>query len=151
MYNKKYLKYKLKYLDLKKKQKGGSVTYESFDNGDKSELSYEKLMSELEKINNKIMVVCYAPWCGHCKKFINEADKYIKLVESTEINIYKVDFTKEGENLDKIQQKLLELDNDLGQIRAFPTLLKIDTKTDMVSQFDGNRDDVTSIIKYFNE
>ena len=74
---------------------------------------------------------------------------YLDLINDEEINIYKVDFTQESQDLDNIQQKLLELDDILGQIVAFPTLLKIDTKTNMVSHFKGKRDNKTMIIDYF--
>ena len=146
MYKKKYLKYKLKYLDLKNKQKGGSQTYESFKNVEDSDLTYEKLVSEIEKENNKIIIVCYAPWCGHCKRFMD--GEYKNLINDSEINIYRVDFTKEGDDLNNIQ-KFLELDNILGQILAFPTLLKIDSNTKKVSQFKGDRDNVDILKKFF--
>ena len=152
MYKKKYLKYKLKYLNLKNKQKGGSKKYESFERVEESDLSYEKLLSELEKVDNKIIVVCYAPWCGHCKRFMDTKEgNYLDLIKSQDINIYRVDFTQESSDLGNIQQKFLELDNDLGQIVAFPTLLKIDTKTNIVSHFKGERDNKIMIIDYFNE
>ena len=152
MYKKKYLKYKLKYLNLKNKQKGGSKKYESFEKFEDSDLTYEKLLSELEKVDNKIIIVCYAPWCGHCKRFMDaEEGNYLDLINDDEINIYKVDFTQKSSNLDNIQQKFLELDDVLGQIVAFPTLLKIDTKTKIISHFKGDRDNKIMIIDYFNE
>ena len=152
MYKKKYLKYKLKYLNLKNKQKGGSKKYESFERVEESDLTYEKLLSELEKVDNKIIVVCYAPWCGHCKRFMDEEKgNYLDLIKSPDVNIYRVDFTQESSDLSNIQQKFLELDDFLGQIVAFPTLLKIDTKTKIVSHFKGDRDNKTTIIEYFNE
>ena len=152
MYKKKYLKYKLKYLNLKNRQKGGSKKYESFEKLEDTNLTYEKLVSELEKTDNKIIIVCYAPWCGHCKKFMDvEEGNYLDLINRTDINIYKVDFTQESSDLGNIQQKFLELDDILGQILGFPTLLKIDTKTKIVSHFKGDRDNKTTIIEYFNE
>ena len=152
MYKKKYLKYKLKYLNLKNNQKGGSKKYESFERIEDSNLTYEKLISELEKVDNKIIIVCYAPWCGHCKRFMDENQGiYLDLIKSSEINIYKVDFTEKNLDLNNIQQKFLELDDVSGQIVAFPTLLKIDTKTNIVTQFEGNRDNKEIIMQYFNE
>ena len=152
MYKKKYLKYKLKYLNLKNKQKGGSKKYGSFERVQDTDLTYEKLLSELEKVDNKIIVVCYAPWCGHCKRFMDEEkSNYLDLIKDDGINIYKVDFTQESSNLDNIQQKFLELDDVLGQILAFPTLLKIDTKTKIISQFKGDRNNKITIIDYFND
>lgn len=151
-YKDKYLKYKLKYLNLKNRQKGGSKKYESFEKLEDTNLTYEKLVSELEKTDNKIIIVCYAPWCGHCKKFMDvEEGNYLDLINRTDINIYKVDFTQESSDLGNIQQKFLELDDILGQILGFPTLLKIDTKTKIVSHFKGDRDNKTTIIEYFNE
>ena len=152
MYKKKYLKYKLKYLNLKNKQKGGSKKYESFEEVEDTNLTYERLISELEKTDNKIIIVCYAPWCGHCKRFMNaEEGNYLNLIKDININIYKVDFTQESEDFDNIQKKFLELDDILGQIVAFPTLLKIDTKTNIVSHFKGDRENKKMILDYFDE
>ena len=152
MYKKKYLKYKLKYLNLKNKQKGGSKKYESFNKLNDTDLTYEKLVSELEENDNKIIIVCYAPWCDHCKRFMNEKKSiYLDLIKDENINIFKVDFTQESSDLDKIQKKFLELDSSLGQIVAFPTLLKIDNKTKEVSQFNGDRYNKMMIIDYFNK
>ena len=69
-----------------------------------------------------------------------EEGNYLDLIKDVGINIYRVDFTQESSNLENIQQKFLELDDILGQIVAFPTLLKIDTKTKIVSHFKGERD-----------
>jgi len=153
MYKKKYLKYKLKYLNLKNKQNGGSKEYNILKTLEESDLSYKKLLSELDKTNNKIMIVFYAPWCHFCQKFIeNPTGTYIDLIKSPELNIYKVDITnRENKDVVDIENKILELDNVLGQIVAFPTLLKIDIKNKKISHFKGNREDINMIKKFFNE
>ena len=151
MYKKKYLKYKLKYLNLKK---GGSVEmYDSFKTLEESDLNYEKLISELNKENNKILIVCYAPWCGHCQRFMDDENNsmYSKLIKNNKINIYRVDFTKNDENLDNIQKKLIELDEIVGQIMGFPTILKIDRKRKKMYNFGGDRNNENDILEFFNE
>ncbi len=152
MYKKKYLKYKLKYLNLKKKQKGGSNLYKIFNTLEETDLNYEKLMSELDKENNKIIIVCYAPWCIHCQNFIDrENSVYSKLIKNNKINIYKIDFTNEGEDLDNIKKKLIEYDEIIGQILGFPTLLKIDTERKIIDNFKGDRNNIDNILEFFNK
>ena len=152
MYKNKYLKYKLKYLNLKKEQSGGSVIYESIDKLEDSDLNFEKLISELDKDNNKIMIVCYAPWCIHCKQFMDDDDSnYHKLIKDNEINIYRVDFTSNSDDLNNIVGKFMEFDNILGDISGFPTLVKIDTGINKLSQFKGSRENLSEIKGYFNE
>ena len=151
MYKKKYLKYKLKYLNLKKQQRGGGMVYEIIDKLEDSELDFKKLTSELNKENNKIIIVCYAPWCIHCQRFMEHNNNYHKLIKDDKINIYRVDFTSNSENLSNIINKFKNLDSVLGEISGFPTLVKIDTKTNSFSHFGGNREDLSQINKYFNE
>ena len=93
-------------------------------------------------------MLCSVGVC-HCKRFMD--GEYKNLINDSEINIYRVDFTKEGDDLNNIQKNFLELDNILGQILAFPTLLKIDSNTKKVSQFKGDRDNVDILKKFFNE
>ena len=151
MYKKKYLKYKLKYLNLKKKLEGGSNTYNVFNTLEESNLDFEKLEKELNKKSNKILIVLYAPWCGFCHEFIEtENSVYSQLIKDKNINIYKVDCTKEGEDLNNIKNKLIDLDKVSGQIVGYPTIIKVNTETNIVKQYQGDRSK-NSILDYFKE
>ena len=94
MYKKKYLKYKFKYLNLKKKQRGGEDDNEI----KKSSMDIDRLNSELKKQNNKLMIICHAPWCSYCKQFMIEPNCiYKQLIINPEINLYNIDFTIDEE------------------------------------------------------
>ena len=71
-----------------------------------TDTTFEKAISKYENI----FVMFYAPWCGHCKKFLPELEKIAKILLPENITIAKVDATKEK----KIAKK--------NKIASYPTL-----------------------------
>tara|TARA_B000000475_G_C15836276_1_gene381989 strand:- start:95 stop:568 length:474 start_codon:yes stop_codon:yes gene_type:complete len=123
-YKKKYLEYKLKYLTAKKivsknkkVLKGGSES-----NYMKNTLTTEELEKKLRDYLNggsdyKILLICYAGWCGYCKQLKEPIDELYKLLES------------DGDN------KLLTIDvsenDDFNKYElhgGYPTLLLLNNK-----------------------
>ena len=145
-YKKKYLKYKIKYLNLKEnqeqsqtggtKQTGGlkpmvQVLDEILGN---TKMSNNDLLTCLKQhLNSKehtykdqtmtpnkhLVIVIYAPWCGHCVDFITNEGKTIVDSEDSG-NIKFLDGTSIKDN--KELAGMLKVD-------GFPTIYKIDTKS----------------------
>jgi protein disulfide-isomerase A1 len=71
-----------------------------------TDLTEEYAFSQL----NPLMILFYAPWCGHCKKFYPEYKKASKELRKKNIYLAKVDAT---------HQRRLKIKN---RIRGFPTV-----------------------------
>lgn len=89
---------------------------------------------EDEVSNKKSMVLFYADWCGHCKKFIPQWDKLSSSWNDTNENVklMKVDCGKPNENNDhkEIMEKY--------QIDGYPTILVFEEGK--AKPYDGKRD-----------
>ena len=86
-----------------------------------TDLTEEYAFSQL----NPLMILFYAPWCGHCKKFYPEYRKASKELRKKNIYLAKVDVTH--------QPKL----KDKNRIRGFPTVHFFHNGTK--SSYGGNR------------
>ena len=78
----------------------------------------------------KMVVICKADWCGHCKK---AAPEFQKLVSASPITL------KDGS---KVTVKILDADKDKDGIakykpRGFPTILIVDG--DNTTEYPGER------------
>ena len=123
MYKNKYLKYKLKYLDLKKK--GGSIIIKN----DLNDINYTNL-EDLIKNKKKFLLCVYAPWCIYCTQFIDSNDSDYKILLNDLKEIYKIDGHK---YMDEIKES-----NKLKNfVIGFPTILKIEDGE--IILFDNNR------------
>ena len=133
-YKKKYLEYKLKYLTAKKivnkKQKvlkGGETDSEYLKNSLSTKGLEEKLKNYLKNKNKfKILLICYAGWCGYCKKLKEPIDKlYEKLESESENKLLTID---------------LSIHNDFNKkydfIHGFPTLLLLSNKNEEINEDD---------------
>tara|TARA_Y100000816_G_scaffold68331_1_gene45593 strand:+ start:6874 stop:7479 length:606 start_codon:yes stop_codon:yes gene_type:complete len=69
--------------------------------------------------DNKVVLLVYAPWCGHCNSFEPEWEKMVKKIEQ----INKVDGYLSRVNIDNIGE--LEMDN-LNKISGVPSVLMLD-------------------------
>ncbi len=147
-YRKKYLKYKIKYLEMKekkqhKKMKGGEL---------KIEEDLDKIMGEMKIDNNSflkliknntedILVIIYAHWCYHCVNMIKNIGSKLKS-NSNSNRIKYLDGTKLTE----------ELKNKL-EIQGFPTIIKISKGSDInklnKKEYEGPRE-VDDIINFLD-
>ena len=147
-YRKKYLKYKIKYLEMKekkqhKKMKGGEL---------KIEEDLDKIMGEMKIDNNSflkliknntedILVIIYAHWCYHCVNMIKNIGPQLKS-NSNSNRIKYLDGTKLTE----------ELKNKL-EIQGFPTIIKISKGSDInklnKKEYEGPRE-VVDIINFLD-
>lgn len=75
--------------------------------------------------NGKWVVLYYANWCGHCKNFMPEWDKY-KTTNNLPVKCASV----ESSVMDKLQSK--------PNIDGFPTIKMYDNMQE-IAQFDGER------------
>ena len=115
----KYLKYKKKYLNLKKeynKLTGGSATANYIN-----ELDYNRLIEILQENlqnedTNNILLIVYAPWCHFCTEFLKNGS-YDELIKQTvgDNNIYVIDADKFSKELEDINLEIL----------GFPTLFRL--------------------------
>ena len=71
-----------------------------------TEATFDKAIAQYEHI----LVMFYAPWCGHCKKFKPELEKAAAVLRKENIIIAKVDAT--------VEKKLAE---KFG-VRGYPTV-----------------------------
>ena len=149
-YKKKYLKYKLKYLDAKNSNSknktnnkfyGGSAIQNKFDELlINNKFTNDDLNTYLNTPNkNDILLVVFAHWCGHCVSFINESAQELINSEQTS-NIKFIDGT----------QLSTDLKNQL-EIMGFPTILKIDKSSNsdkiIKKEYVGDRS-VNSLINF---
>lgn len=147
-YRKKYLKYKIKYLEIKekkqhKKMKGGEL---------KIEQDLDKIMGEMKIDNNNfvkliknntedILVIIYAHWCYHCVNMIKNIGNDLKS-NSNSNRIKYLDGTKLTEEL---KEKL--------EIQGFPTIIKIrgnDINNLNKKEYEGPRE-VADIINFLED
>ena len=137
-YNKKYLKYKEKYLVLqkeynqliaKKNMKGG--------NGNQNSgmvVTTEKKLSDDTKIT---LILFKADWCGHCKTFKPTWDKISE--------IYNKKFNFVTYDADKQTDKFKEY-----KVDAFPTVLVKNGNNIMSYEGDRSFDDLNNFIQSIN-
>tara|TARA_B100001175_G_scaffold251534_1_gene218933 strand:- start:284 stop:766 length:483 start_codon:yes stop_codon:yes gene_type:complete len=133
-YKKKYLEYKLKYLTAKKivnkKQKvlkGGETDSEYLKNSLSIEDLEKKLKNYLKNKNKfKILLICYAGWCGYCKQLKEPINKlYEELGSEAENKLLTIDLsihTKFNDKYDFIQ--------------SYPTLLLLSNKNEEINEDD---------------
>jgi thiol-disulfide isomerase/thioredoxin len=88
----------------------------------------------------RLVVICKADWCGHCKK---AAPEFQKLVAASPITL------KDGS---KVTVKVLDADKDKSEIakykpRGFPTILIVDG--DNTTEYPGDRT-YSGVIDFLN-
>merc|ERR1711879_1008268 len=93
--------------------------------------------------NKDVLVEFYAPWCGHCKKFAPEYEKFAKFMSrhyNNNILITKIDATSN------------EVD---APVEGFPTLLLYPggpmAKKKKFVKFEGNRDDRDDLVEFIED
>ncbi len=125
-YNDKYLKYKMKYLQLLRENKHIL---------DKIDYSHKIQQNGGSKdIKNKRFIAFTAKWCGHCQRFASEW----KQIEKTKMK--NVSFINYDSEIHKDQI-------DAFEVKGFPTFL-LDTGNNMI-EYTGNRskEDIIEFIK----
>ena len=148
-YKKKYLKYKLKYLEQKYNEssnfKGGQADITSRINTllDKNKIDSDNLNTLLDNSKkNNILLIIYSNDCIHCTTLINECGEI--LVNHEESNNIKF--------LDR-QDLSTDLNNKL-EITGFPTILKINHKSTyeniLREKYIGDRN-VVSLIRFLKD
>lgn len=92
----------------------------------------------------KSLVLFYADWCGHCKKFIPEWDKLSESWENDNNNIklFKVECGKPNENKEHLE--IMEKYN----IKGYPSIMIFENGS--ASEYTGNRD-IVSIKKFLEQ
>jgi protein disulfide-isomerase-like protein len=104
----------------------------------------EKNTKNLELfVDNKVkMMFFYADWCGHCKTFKPEWEKFVKKVSKDELLKGRVILSKYNSDKEK------EVFNKYA-IKSFPTVLLID-KDANIQTFNGERS-VEGLLSFLNE
>ena len=101
--------------------------------GSSSKFGDNKVITAMNKnIPEDSVLIFYAPWCGHCKKNMNE---FVKAVDQSNGKVILIDST-EGSNKDIV---------DNYKVRGFPTIMKAsgevydgDRKADDILEFANN-------------
>ena len=125
----KYLKYKIKYHQLKKKIEMNNQT----GGGDNKD---ETFYYNQKKINNKnpTIYLFKASWCGHCKSFRENWNALANKYED-KINFVLYDS-------DKNKKEMKE-----WRVQGFPTLIM--RKGDKATEYNGDRD-INSLINFID-
>ena len=89
---------------------------------------------------NKMVVICKADWCGHCKKASPEFNKLLSVSPIT---------LKDG---NKVSVKILDADKDKSEmskynVKGFPTVLIVDNG--VTTEYPGERT-ASGIIDFLN-
>ena len=145
-YKKKYLKYKIKYLEIKKEKKqkkllGGELKIENELNKIMGGMKIDNnsFIELIKKTTENILVIIYAHWCYHCVNMIKHIGENLKL-DSNNTRIKYLD----GTTLTKELKEKLE-------IQGFPTIIKISGDSDINNlnkeEYEGPRE-VDDIIKF---
>lgn len=159
----KYLKYKNKYLNLKKQLQnqqftgGSSQPYLNETNLD----TFEEKLKELKKGDiSTLLVVLYAPWCQFCHNFL-DSNTYKNLItayaEEEEVEIVAVDCDveekdkKKKQEIEEKQKKIFSTYLDNYEIMGFPTVIKINTNELILSEFSDDRENVEDFKKFIGE
>jgi hypothetical protein len=143
MYKKNYLKYKLKYLNLKKelnlKKYGGSNKKDKeIDLNDINAVDLENKEINLNDINavdleklierqEKFLLYVYAPWCTYCNNFMDD----YKLLLNNIKNLYRIDGTI---YMEEINEKNL-LKNNI--VKGYPSFFKFEENK--ITEFKEDR------------
>jgi thiol-disulfide isomerase/thioredoxin len=137
-YNKKYLKYKEKYLVLQKEY-AQLLKAKGMKGGSNNQISGMAVIGEKKLADDtKVTVILFkADWCGHCKNFKPTWDKISE--------IYNKKFNFVIYDADKQREKFQEY-----KVDAFPTVLV--KKGNNVMNYDGDRsfDDLNNFIQNIN-
>ena len=147
-YKKKYLKYKIKYLEIKKEKKqkkllGGELEIENELNKIMGGMKIDNnsFIELIKKTTENILVIIYAHWCYHCVNMIKNIGNDLKS-NSNSNRIKYLDGTKLTEEL---KEKL--------EIQGFPTIIKIrgnDINNLNKKEYEGPRE-VADIINFLED
>lgn len=92
---------------------GGRLSFEAFENQDHK---------------GKMMVLFYAPWCGHCKKMMPEWDQFMEESKDGDVMVVKVNADEDKELAEK------------HGVKSFPTIKFYSNGLDSeAEEYDGNR------------
>ena len=157
----KYLKYKNKYLNLKKKLQnqqltgGSSTSYLNETNVNRFEEKLKELQADDISV---ILAVLYAPWCQFCHSFL-DSDPYKNLVndysENDAVEILAINCDVEEKDKQKkqeIETKQKEIFSTYlnnYEIMAFPTIIKITNES--IYEFSDNRENVEDLKTFVGE
>ena len=147
-YKKKYLKYKNKYLEIKKEKKqkkllGGELKIENELNKIMGGMKIDNnsFIELIKKTTENILVIIYAHWCYHCVNMIKHIGENLKL----DINNTRIKYLDGTTLTNELKENL--------EIRGFPTIIKIRNSADINNlnkiEYDGPRE-VGEIIKFLN-
>jgi thiol-disulfide isomerase/thioredoxin len=92
-------------------------------------LTYSPDNTKMENITNDTVLIFYAPWCGHCKKSMNDFKKAASIGNG---KIMLINSDQEPETIKKYN------------VRGFPTIMKGNGEI-----YTGSRD-VSSIVEFAN-
>lgn len=121
-YYSKYLKYKKKYLELKK-----TIDNKNMTGGAKN--------SKTEKTEKTEVILFKASWCGHCQMFLPTWEKMSEKYKS------KYNFMTFDSDINENET------NNWG-VRSFPTIFI--KKGDVAAEYHGSRDEM-DILKFINQ
>ena len=108
-------------------------------------------------IGTPSMVMMYAPWCGHCKRAMPVMDRVAEAMNSTGVQVAKLDYEKHGKEVmqKKIGYDLLKnqgfSDGIASAVKGFPTILMFSGKD--VARYTGPREAETMVnaLREFSE
>lgn len=140
-YQDKYLKYKEKYLTLKKslvfksKMTGGGIKEYAFisTNPSKNNLNMTGGGSKNDDKTPKRLILFKAEWCGHCQSFKTTWEQVQKKLKKNNLEFITYDSDNNAEMMKKYN------------VKGFPTIM-LETNTN-VKEFTGMRN--LEAIKYF--
>ncbi|KAG5489874.1 hypothetical protein GH5_00757 [Leishmania sp. Ghana 2012 LV757] len=83
-----------------------------------------------------VMLLFYAPWCGHCKKLHPDYEKVAKSLESENVIVAKIDATAN------------DFDREKFQVTGFPTMFFIPAgKSPMMYEGGRSADEIKAFVK----
>ena len=163
-YKKQYLKYKRKYLNIKKtlnknKMSGGDLSIQielnNLLNKHKlNDVDFKNCLKEHTKNNlyknnelevspeKNLLVIIYAHWCYHCVNMIKHIGEHLQL----DINKNRIKYLDGTTLTAELKQKL--------EIRGFPTIIKIKNSPNIDNlnkkEYQGPRE-AAQMIEFLNE
>ncbi len=99
-----------------------------------ADFDISKKIIKRNNLKNINLLLIYVDWCGHCKRFKPIYEETSKTIGST-INMYKID----GDLCPNVAK--------MYNIRGYPSILMLDDKGKMISDYKGPRDTKMSFMQ----